>query len=190
MSIQKAQLRMSARTLRDGMSQEERDTASAAICKNIFASECFAHCDTVLCYAPIGSEADILSVAKAALASSKTVGFPICRDEQMDFYAVSALTELCRKDRWGIRIPAADESCRITPNEKTLMLMPGLLFDRCGNRIGYGKGYYDRYLHRALRSPITVGVTYAALLSSDAIPAEEQDIPAMYLVTEKELIRI
>ena len=188
MSIEKAELRARARTLRSAMPQEVRAAASAVICETILASSLFADCRMLLCYAPLGSEVDVLPVAQAALEQGKAVGFPICHGDEMEFYAVSSLSELCKADRFGIRIPAAEHR-RITPDGDTLMLLPGLAFDGAGNRIGYGKGYYDRYLHRALAPPITLGVTYAATLLGH-IPAEATDIPAAYLVTEKEFIRI
>ena len=160
MSIEKVELRARARTLRSAMPQEVRAAASAVICETILASSLFADCRMLLCYAPLGSEVDVLPVAQAALEQGKVVGFPICHGEEMEFYAVSSRSELCQTDRFG-----------------------------AGNRIGYGKGYYDRYLHRALAPPITLGVTYAATLL-EHIPAEATDIPAAYLVTEKEFIRI
>lgn len=189
MSIEKAELRARARVLRSAMPQEVRAAASAEICERILASSLFSDCRALLCYAPLGSEVDVLPVAQAALEQGKAVGFPICHGEEMEFYAVSSLSELCHADRFGIRIPAADVHRRITPDRDTLMLMPGLAFDGAGNRIGYGKGYYDRYLHRVSVPPTTLGVTYAATLL-EHIPAEATDIPAAYLVTEKEFIRI
>ena len=189
MSTEKAELRRTARALRSGMPADVRIAASAAICERVLASPLFQNCRTLLCYAPIGSEADVLPVAKAALAQGKAVGFPICHGEEMEFYVVTSLDELCETDAFGIRVPTADESRRIMPDASTLMLMPGLAFDRAGNRIGYGKGYYDRYLHRASAMPITLGVTYASTLL-DRLPAEVQDIPAAYLVTETEFIGI
>ena len=188
MSIEKAELRKTARALRSGIPADVRIAASAAICRHILMSPLFAACRTLLCYAPIGSEVDALSVAKAALSSGKSVGFPVCDGEEMDFFAVTSLDELCEKDAFGIRIPDACASRRITPDAGTLMLMPGLAFDRSGNRIGYGKGYYDRYLQNASAMPVTLGVTYAATLF-DRIPSEKTDIPAACLVTEDGIIR-
>ncbi len=188
MNPEKAALRLKARTLRDGISVSDRAAASAAICSHILASPLFQNCRILLCYAPIGSEADVLAVAKAALAEGKAVGFPICNGAEMEFYAVTALDELCKADAFGIPIPDATKSPRITPDRGTLMLLPGLALDKSGNRIGYGKGYYDRYLHRTSPAPVTLGVTYAATLF-ESIPSEKTDIPAVFLATEDGIIR-
>ncbi len=187
MSAEKAELRRTARAVRSGMPQKVRDAASAAICERLLALPLFAACRTLLCYAPFAGEVDILPVAEAALGQGKTVGFPICHGETMAFYAVSSLAELCQTDAFGIRIPSEDASRRITPDGDTLLLLPGLAFDGAGNRIGYGKGYYDRYLRGAQSMPVTLGVTYASCVVAQ-IPKEPQDIPVACLVTEDEWI--
>ena len=188
MSAEKAKLRRMARDVRDKLSPKARMTASAAICSHILASPLLQNCRILLCYAPIGSEADVLTVAKAALAEGKIVGFPICNGAEMEFYAVTSLDELCKADAFGIPIPDATKSPRITPDHDTLMLLPGLALDKSGNRIGYGKGYYDRYLHRASPAPVTLGVTYAATLF-ESIPSEKNDFPVVFLATEDGIIR-
>jgi hypothetical protein len=71
-----------------------------------------------------------------------------------------------------------------------MILMPGLLFDTHGKRIGYGGGYYDKYIRRypdLLHSSMTVGVTYSAFLSDIPIPYTDLDISAALVVTEKKL---
>ena len=180
---EKNALRREARSTRDALPVSVRNAASDAICKHILASPLFARCQTLFCYAPIGSEVDLLEVAREALSLGKTVGFPICHVSEMEFYAVKTLAELCKTDAFGIPIPDPEASRRITPDASTLILLPGLAFDRSGNRIGYGRGYYDRYLQKAACLPTTLGVTYAATLLEHVF-AEDTDIPADCLVTE------
>lgn len=188
MNPEKAKLRIEMRAARDAIPASVRVDASARICAHILASPIFQNCKTLLCYAPIRSEVDLMVVADGALALGKAVGFPICDGENMEFYAVDTLDELSKTDAYGIPIPYADERRRISPDAHTLVLLPALAFDKNGNRIGYGKGYYDRYLHR-FPAPITLGVTFACTLLAH-IPAENTDIPAAYLATENGIIRI
>lgn len=188
----KVSRRADALFLRDAMSAEMRTAASEAICRRITSMASFGLCDTILCYAAIGTEVDVTAVAEAALARGKTVAFPVCTGEkgEMEFYAVSSLAELTETNRFSIPEPPAVEERRITPSETTMILMPGLLFDRHGKRIGYGGGYYDRYIRKypaLLHSSMTVGVVYHAFLSDTPIPYSDHDISAALVVTEKKL---
>lgn len=188
----KVSRRADARFLRDAMSAEMRVAASEAICRRITSMASFGLCDTILCYAAVDTEVDVTGVAEAALARGKTVAFPVCSAEkgEMEFYAVSSLSELTEMNRFSIPEPPAVEERRITPTETTMILMPGLLFDRQGKRIGYGGGYYDRYIRKyptLLHSSMTVGVVYHALLSDTPIPYSDHDISAALVVTEKKL---
>lgn len=188
----KIERRADARFLRDAMPPEMRAEASKAICRRIAAMASFGLCDTILCYAAVSSEVDVALLAETALARGKTVAFPVCAETsgEMEFYAVSSLEELTVTNRFGIPEPVADEAKRITPTETTMVLMPGLLFDRQGKRIGYGGGYYDRYIRKyptLLHSSMTVGVTFHAFLSDTPIPYTDLDISAALVVTEKKL---
>ena len=188
MNPEKAALRIEMRAVRDSIPASVRADASARICAHILASPLLENCKTLLCYAPIRSEVDLTGLAEGVLALGKAVGFPICGGENMEFYAVDTLGALSEADAFGIPIPKADERRRITPDADTLVLVPGLAFDEKGNRIGYGKGYYDRYLHR-FPAPTVLGVTFAETLLAH-IPTENTDIPAAYLATENGIIRI
>lgn len=188
----KTERREDARFLRDAMPQDLRVAASEAICRRVTAMASFGLCDTILCYAPIGSEVDVSAIAHAALERGKTVAFPVLAEDfgEMEFYAVDSLDDLTETDRFGIPVPRAEEGKRIIPTETTMILMPGLLFDKQGKRIGYGGGYYDRYIRKypvLLHSSMTVGITYHAFLSDTPIPYTDFDISAALVVTEKKL---
>ena len=188
----KIQRRADAKMLRDSMPQSLRDEYSASICKKITTMASFGLCDIILCYAPIGSEVDVMPIAKEALARGKTVGFPVCNSEtkEMEFYSVSSLDELRDDGVYGELVPPVSDDRFITPTSSTMILMPGLLFDKNGRRIGYGGGYYDKYIRRyepLFYSSMTVGVTYSAFLSDIPIPYSDHDISSALVVTEKKL---
>lgn len=186
----KVQRREDAKLLRDAMPAELRESASLSICNRITSMASFGLCDAVLCYYPVGSEVDILCIAKVALERGKTVGFPVCRDGEMEFYSVNSLDEVSEKNCYGIPEPKANEENIIVPTKTTMIIMPGLLFDKHGKRIGYGGGYYDKYIRRypdMLHSAMTVGVTYSAFLSDIPIPYTDLDISVALVVTEKKL---
>lgn len=186
----KIQRREDAKLLRDAMPADFRVSASASICSRITSMASFGLCDIVLCYYPIGSEVDVLAVARTALERGKTVAFPVCRDGEMEFYSVDSLDGVTEKNKYGIPEPKCDESRLVVPTKTTMIIMPGLLFDKHGKRIGYGGGYYDKYIRRypdLLHSSMTVGVTYSAFLSDIPIPYTDLDISVALVVTEKKL---
>lgn len=184
--------RDAARLLRDAMPAEQRAACSAAIARRVIAMASFGLCDTILCYAAVGSEVDVSAIAEAALGRGKRVAFPVCSAEkgEMEFYAVTSLSELTEKNRFSIPEPPAKEENLVRPTESTMILMPGLIFDKRGKRIGYGGGYYDRYIRKypaLLHSSMTVGVVYHTFLSDIPIPYTDHDISAALVVTEKKL---
>ncbi len=186
----KEKSRADAKELRNAMPQPMREQFSAEICKRITNMASFGLCDTILCYSPIQSEVDVLPIARAALARGKTVAFPAsdCENGVMEFYRVDDLSELCEVGAFGIKEPKKDESRRVTPTQSTMIIMPGLIFDHHGRRIGYGGGYYDNYIRRyplLFRSSMTVGVTYSAFFSDTPIPYTDRDVSAALVVTEK-----
>lgn len=188
----KCQRRADAKLLRDAMPSEMRAECSEAICRRVTGMATFGLCDVVLCYSPIASEVDVLAIARAALSRGKTVGFPACDKERgdMEFYSVDSLDDLTEEGAFGVKEPKKDESRLIVPNDATMIIMPGLLFDMHGRRIGYGGGYYDKYIRRytsLFRSSLTVGVTYSAFLSDTPIPYSDHDISVALVVTEKKV---
>lgn len=188
----KAQRREDAKLLRSMIPLETRAAFSKEICKKITNMASFGLCDTILCYSPTISEVDVLDIARAALARGKTVGFPACNKESgdMEFYKVDSLDELTEDGVFGVKEPKKDESRRIVPTPTTMIIMPGLLFDMHGRRIGYGGGYYDTYIRRyptLFRSSLTIGVTYSAFLSDTPIPYTDRDVSVAIVVTEKKV---
>lgn len=188
----KAERRADAKELRNAMPAELRAQCSEEICKRVTGMASFGLCDVILCYSPIGSEVDVLAIARAALERGKTVGFPACdkASGSMEFYKVESLDELSEEGAFGVKEPKKDESKLIVPTASTMIVMPGLIFDRNGHRIGYGGGYYDKYIRRypqLFRSSLTVGVTYSAFLSDTPIPYTDLDISVALVVTEKKV---
>ncbi len=188
----KAARRASARALRDAMPPHLRRAASEKISLNLLQTASFCQCEIILCYYPVASEPDILPVAEAALRRGKTVGFPVCdyQTGDMEFYAVDTLSDMTPRGKMNIPEPKPDGARKILPSGRTMVLFPGLLFDRAGRRVGYGRGMYDKYVRRfpaLLHSGNLCGVCYAALLSDTPLPSEETDVDMTFVVTEAEV---
>lgn len=168
------------------ITEEQRNIMSAAITKNLTTLSSYKSSQMIFCYVPLKNEVDTFDLLKTALAEKKSVAVPRCIPGQplMDFYFIKSLDDL-KEGSYGILEPQADSDdiCRETDG---FCVLPGLSFDRLGNRLGYGKGYYDRFLQSF--NGVTVGVCFSSLLSTSSLPRGRFDVPADIVVTEREII--
>lgn len=136
-------------------------------------------------FSPIGKEPDIAPLARELTARGITVAFPVSYTDNvhLEFFTVSDLSQLC-DGAYGIKEPPQNAP-RAVCTEHTVCIVPALSFDRRGMRIGYGKGYYDRFL--ADFEGLSVGVVFSELLS-DSVPCDGYDIPVDMIITEGGLI--
>ena len=166
---------------RNAIGADEIKDRSAALCTHILALDEFGEADTVLLFAPTRNEPDLTGVALAAWQKGKNVAFPISRtsDCTLDFRKVNAMAEL-EVGAYSILEPS--ESAQTpTITDKTLCVVPALALDENGFRLGYGKGYYDRFLRDF------AGTSVCALLngfSCKALPHGENDIPVDITIFE------
>ena len=179
---EKERLRTHFRLLRKQIPVAERTCLDAAIVSWLTEHPLYRDCKTLLCFYPIGSEPNLLTIAEHALACGKSVAFPRC-DTQSTFMTFHTVTEIAALFRgaYGIYEPSVDAP--IAPNKRdTLCLVPALAFDQNGYRIGYGKGYYDRFLADFAGS--SLGITYAVCLC-DSLPIYPTDRAVDLILTEK-----
>ena len=181
----KMQLRTVISEKRKQISAEERKQMDASICRRIIALAGFRYADAILTYSPLKNEVDISEVNEAALKSGKTLAFPRCvpGTSNMDFYEVTSMDQL-EKGSFSIMEPKPD--CKLwTPaeNKSILCIIPAMAYDKDGFRLGYGKGFYDRFL--ADRDFVKVGVVYSKFLVDYKLPRGRFDLAANVVVTEK-----
>lgn len=168
---------------RDMMSPEERERIGKEILRNITCSEVYQKAGTILSYISTGSEADTRELLKRAAADGKTIAAPKCLPEhRMSFYIIEG-THDCREGAYGIPEPEADCREAELSGENIICIVPGLAFDRAGGRLGYGGGYYDRFLE-ANPHIYTIGLCSESFVV-DAVPMEDTDRRLDCLVTEK-----
>ena len=146
----------------------------------------FRETKTVLTYVSVPAEIDTSLFLETAIRLKKTVAVPRCEDQsgRMSFYIIRTASELS-PGHFGVLEPAAHcEPLSDIPGD-ALCVVPALAFDRKGFRLGYGKGYYDRFLNRFTGT--AVGLCYARCVQ-DALPHGKYDRAVQLLVTEKEII--
>lgn len=173
-------------TQRNAMTTEMVKQKSAAIMQKVLMLPEYIEADHVLLYADYRHEVMTKEIFDDAILRKKKVYFPKCNpdDGSMEFYQVVSIRQL-ENGYKGIKEPTANPEYLYHHHkeENTLMIVPGVAFDMNGHRIGYGKGYYDRFLQDK-RQITAVALAFAQQLA-DVIPHEAYDIRMDKIVTEE-----
>lgn len=155
--------------------------------KRLISSEIFRNASTVSLYSPVKNEIDTRLIFAACLNSGKRVLYPIVCGDSMVFREVRSEQQLS-PGSFGIMEPCELAVCSPSA-EADLMVVPGVAFDLAGHRLGFGKGYYDRYLAMVCNRPLLVGLCHDFQLC-DRLPVQGHDIRMHYLFTEKRELEI
>lgn len=182
----KNELRNKYREKRSSISPEKKAEMNAVICEKLSALASFRYADTILLYYPIHGEADVLPLADAAVRLGKAIAFPRCFGKNnMEYRYVASADELVA-GRFNIPEPSPESKLYTRENGgNTVCVVPAVVFDKSGFRLGYGHGYYDRFLSSFKAT--SIGVTYRELVA-DAIPHGRYDLTVDVIVTEKGVI--
>lgn len=183
----KKELRKEILKIRDRMPQEERKTNSHKIAMQVIKRKEFLAADKILLFASYKSEVDTTEMFEIAKGLGKTIYYPKVEDGEMNFYQVESLLELKCGYR-GIYEPEANQNKKfcLRSTDKIFALMPGAVFDNAHHRIGYGGGYYDKFLHKLNGNIYTVAVTFECqLVEVGVIPQEVHDIKPDIIITEE-----
>lgn len=188
---QKKELRKEAKSYRKSLSESDRPDKSSAIISNLKALKEFQRAEVILMYASLPDEVETLSLIHELTEEGKRqIYCPVTQGDVMEFYRILSLDDLKEGNFHVLEPEPLKENClELQKDVHYCILMPGLMFDKTGNRLGYGKGYYDKYLASVPKDVnlTTVALSYEAMVK-DAIPAEETDWRADYIVTENEVI--
>lgn len=146
------ELRLQHKNIRQSMKPREVDNASAVICEKLSETVWYRKAGWIYGYYPLGKEVDCRSFLEKALSAGKRVALPRMATESalakachMEFYEIDSLKQVV-EGKFGVLEP--DFTCSLVQERDAVVLVPGVVFDKSGNRYGYGKGYYDRYFAR------------------------------------------
>lgn len=181
-SEEKARLRALHKERRQSLGEEEKQALDLKIEEKFLNSDQYKRARVILTYVSTELEVDTRALIDAALADKKTVAVPRCNPSgcTMDFYEIRSLSDL-KKGYFGILEPT--KSCkRLEKYGKAVCVVPGMTFDRAGNRIGYGKGYYDRFL--AEFRGTSVGFCYS-MNTVEELPTGEFDKSVDFVLTDR-----
>ena len=184
---EKKKLRGEFARLRASLDPADKKSWDSAIARHIINTGEYRSCSAFLCYVPLAGEIDTVPLIMDALAKGKIVAVPYCvpGTRNLEFYKVTSLDNL-REGAFGVREPLPDKKNELTSFENCLCLVPGYSFDKNRYRLGYGGGYYDRFLARDSWEGISVGACYSAFLVDDII-RDKYDIPCKIVVTQDEV---
>ena len=170
--MDKKELRRSIREQKRAMTEEQIVTASEKLGQLFAATEVYQKAETIYGYLPYNQEVRTVPMLQKALDDGKKVAVPKVFGEEMKFIYLDDLTAV-EKGYAGIPEPVADGP--VADDKEALVLMPGLAFDPQGHRIGYGGGFYDKFLAAEPNHP-TVALCYAFQMLP-RLETEEFDIP-------------
>ena len=180
----KNELREAYKEKRRLLSPEEKREKDGKICELFMSLVSYRYSDTILMYSPLKNEIDVLPIGKNALEKNKNVAFPLCDSTKstMTYHLVTDVDNDLKKGSFGILEPHSFLPEFNMKQTNAVILVPGLVFDKKGYRIGYGKGYYDRYLSSFKGTKI--GICYSDFIL-DEVPRGRFDTSVDFIITEK-----
>ncbi|MEI9961246.1 MAG: 5-formyltetrahydrofolate cyclo-ligase [Limisphaerales bacterium] len=188
LNAQKTALRKQIRAAVQSISTERRMEASRQICTQLKEQPFWKKASAILFFAPLPDEIDLWPLLEEALTEAKVVALP-CFDSEKESYTsrhVKNIQVEIISGQFGIREPAP--SCIEIPlDDLDLILVPGIAFDLRGNRLGRGKGFYDRLLPETRK--LKCGIAFDEQIVAE-IPAGTLDVPMDFILTPTRYVRV
>ncbi|KJU85852.1 5-formyltetrahydrofolate cyclo-ligase [Candidatus Magnetobacterium bavaricum] len=189
--ITKSTLRKSILHTRNTISAQDKNAKDAAIKNNLLHLKEFKDATTVMLYASFRSEPETLTIIEYALGSGKLVALPKVdmQSRQLDVYEIRHMGELV-SGCMNIPEPDVAQSRRIDVERLSrfdLIVTPGVAFDACGGRLGYGGGFYDRLFSSMHRRPLLLALAYVQQMV-DGIPMQAHDMRVDMIITDDGII--
>lgn len=181
--MNKQELRQQILIRRQGLPAEEIERASRLICQKIASLPPWKQAKTVMLYFPVRGEVDVRPLIERAWWENKTVAVPYTVPENKHLIpaVVHSFADLV-PGAYGIPAPRQPFPT-LSPESIDVVVVPGVAYDREGYRLGYGGGYYDRFLAVLRSTCYTVAPAYRWQVV-EKIPRTEQDMPVDEIVTD------
>jgi len=165
------------------------EAKSRLICDHLTTINAFRHaryCERLMSFVSMPLEVDVMP-----LFTDNSMIVPCCEANEIVPIRIRSLDELELSGSMKMLVPKVsvrqDVSRQVLPEQIDVVLVPGLAFDRFGNRLGRGKGYYDRFLRRLPSSVLSIGLAFDGMIR-DLIPLDENDCLVKMVVTEREIV--
>ena len=182
-ALEKQRLREERLAAREALSEQERSVLDDRITQKLLATSEYAEATTVLTYVSVSSEVSTRMFIECALRDGKTVAVPRCLPGHcLEFVAIASLDQLVPAP-FNLLEPSKDLSALTEGHmDDSICIVPALLVDTKGYRLGYGAGFYDRFL--STYSGKKICLAYQQNLSKTELPHTAFDVPIDMVITE------
>jgi 5-formyltetrahydrofolate cyclo-ligase len=181
--MDKAALRRKILRKLKSQSQEEKERRNAYIREKFFSLPEFKIVQWIMFYISLSYEVDTKEMVKEALEMGKKVAIPVIIPEQKRMYASQVINpdDELTEGPYGIYQPKSEYLRPVAADKIDLVVVPAIAFDKSGNRLGHGQGYYDRFLHQLPKKTAIIGLAYQFQIVED-LPHTHQDIPVSKII--------
>lgn len=185
--VDKQQLRSYIKKILTDKSEDTYNTLSVEISNRLLSLLSWKQANTIAITISRGREVDTATIILQAWKENKTVVIPKCDPEskEMVFRSIKSFDQL-EKVYFGLMEPKITETDAVSAEDIDLVIVPGICFDKTGYRIGYGGGYYDRYLMNFKKETISLAFSCQIV---DSVPKEDHDLPVDKIITEEGVIK-
>lgn len=185
MTNDKKGLRILSKNNRKGLSASDREYYDSLILENVLKDEKFQDSSTIFIYVSYKDEVDTHEIIKNALLLNKKVCVPliISKKDGMEAIYIDSLDDL-EANYMGILEPKYNEENVVKAEDIDVVFLPGLAFDTNGGRLGYGGGFYDRFLKGVENHAVKIALAYKSQIV-DYVPMDPLDVKIDYIITNK-----
>ena len=163
---------------------ENKQYKSIEIFNKVIENEIYKQAKIIALYKSLASEVSTDDLIEYSMNIGKVVVLPRVVRDELKFYKIDSIEENFIKSKFGIEEPKVNENNLIEKSKIELIIVPGVCFDREKNRMGFGKGYYDRYLLNTNLK--TIGLCFSEQLV-EILPVDKYDVKMQQIITEKEV---
>jgi len=179
-------LRRVALAQRNALTTSDVQLWSQQIQARVLGLDCYRSAQAIALYSSIQNEVETGTLLDHALSSAKRVFLPRWTGQGVSFAQIASRAELVA-GRYGILQPRGDVGLSVADRQELMVCVPGVVFDQRGNRLGRGRGVYDRLLAQLNVSEWVVGLAYEFQVV-DAVPVQPWDRSVRYVITESRTI--
>lgn len=179
----KSELRKIMKAKRNELSLKEKEEYDKVVFEKVISNPIYLNAEVIFIFVSYENEVNTHEIISHAISSGKVVCVPkvISKDIGMAAIEIKSFNELA-PGSMGILEPSTNEELIINPEKIDMIILPGLAFDKFGGRLGYGGGFYDRYLSKVREDSKKIAIGYDFQIV-DKVPTEELDKPIDYVIT-------
>ncbi len=185
----KEEIRKKIKKMRMDLSEQEVSNNSESINESLISTQYFKDANLIMAYVDYKNEVLTKKIINYSLKMGKRIAVPITeiKTKKMTPSEIINYSDDLKCGNYGIMEPKNECIRPVDPEEIDIILIPGVSFDINGNRLGYGAGYYDRFLLRLNDNAVKIALAYEMQILKNVYP-EEHDIPVDFVITESRII--